>query len=236
MRLQPVPRGAGGAAAVPDEPGRAGPDPRADLHRRAGAVVVGGAHLRRPDRAGREPAGPVPDGDGVVQPGAGGVAVQRGRSHHRRRSRNRLTGRCGDAVPGRGAGVPEFADQHAVADPGRGGHHVHRAGHPVRKLHPPHHDPVHLAVRRRGGLAGVVDQRHRAGHDRHHRDHPADRHREEERHHDDRLCAGCRAQAGADAARGHPRGRAAAFPPHPDDHAGRPVRRLAVDAVDRHGR
>src|SRR5690606_24162728 len=40
----------------------------------------------------------------------------------------------------------------------------------------------------------------------------------------------------AGAARRHPRGRAAALSPDPDDDVGRAVRRTAVDAVDRYGR
>ena len=46
-----------------------------------------------------------------------------------------------------------------------------------------------LAVRGRGRAAGAAADAQRTERHRHHRDHSADRHREEERHHDDRRCA-----------------------------------------------
>jgi multidrug efflux pump len=68
----------------------------------------------------------------------------------------------------------------------------------------------------------------------HHRHHPADRHRQEERHHDDRLRARGRAQRGQAAARGDLPGLPAALPPdHDDDHGGA-ARRAAADARHRH--
>ena len=67
-----------------------------------------------------------------------------------------------------------------------------------------------------------------------HRHHPADRHRQEERHHDDRLRAGGRARGRQAAARGDPSGLPAALPPDPDDHDGGPARRAAADAGQRH--
>ena len=57
-----------------------------------------------------------------------------------------LPAQPGDQLPGRGPGVPGLAVQHALADPGGRGHHVHRARRAVRELHPPAHDPVDLAV------------------------------------------------------------------------------------------
>ena len=47
-----------------------------------------------------------------------------------------------------------------------------------------------------GALLALMAGGERAGRYRHHRHHSADRHREEKRHHDDRLCAGRRARAG----------------------------------------
>ena len=88
--------------------------------------------------------------------GAGRLAIRRRRGHQGRRGRDRHAGRRGDALPGRGAGLPEFTDEHAVADPGGGGHHVHRAGRAVRELHPPHHHPVDLALGRRGALLALL--------------------------------------------------------------------------------
>ena len=69
---------------------------------------------------------------------------------------------------------------------------------------------------------------------RHHRHHPVDRHRQEERDHDDRLRARGRAQRGPAAARGNLSGLPAALPADHDDHDGRDPRRAAADARDRH--
>ncbi|KAJ8138292.1 hypothetical protein OY671_008495, partial [Metschnikowia pulcherrima] len=223
------------AAAVPDEPGLARPDPRADLHRGAGAAVVHRPHHRGQDGAGGEPAGPVPDGHGVVQPGAWRVAVGRGRGDHRGRGRDRHAGQRRDALPGRGAGVPELAVEHAVDDPGGDRHHVHRAGRAVRKLPPPDHHPVDAAVGRGGGVAGAADQRHRARHDRHHRHHPADRHRQEERDHDDRRGDRRRADPGGESRGRDPGGSSPALPADHDDHHVRAAQRPAADAEPRPG-
>ena len=89
------------------------------------------------------------------------------------------------------------ADQPAVADPGGGGLRLHRAGRALRELHPPADDPVDPALGRRRRAAGADDHRQRPGRDRHHRHHPADRHRQEERDHDDRLRDRRRARARA---------------------------------------
>ena len=66
-------------------------------------------------------------------------------------------------------------------------------GHALRELHPSDHDPVRAAVgrRRRAPHADAVPLRPQRHCPRRH--HPADRHRQEERHHDDRL----RARGGA---------------------------------------
>ena len=77
--------------------------------------------------------------------------------------------------------------QPALADPGGGGLRLHRARRAVRELHPPADDPVDAAVGRRRRAAGADGHRQRPRRDRHHRHHPADRHRQEERDHDDRL-------------------------------------------------
>jgi len=118
----------------------------------------------------------------------------------------------------------------ALAHPGRDGVRVHRARGAVRELHPPRHHPLDPALGRGGGAAGADGDRQRPGRDRHHRDHPADRHRQEERDHDDRLCHRRRAPPGHGARAGHPPGGAAALSAHPDDDAGGPVCRAAADA------
>ena len=81
-----------------------------------------------------------------------------------------------------------------------------------------------------GALLALLITRQRPRRDRHHRHHPADRHRQEERDHDDRLRDRGRAQRGQAAARGDPPGGAAALPADPDDDAGGAVRRAAADA------
>ena len=62
----------------------------------------------------------------------------------------------------------------------------------------------------------------------------ADGHRQEERHHDDRLRARGRAHAGPVPARGHHAGVPAALPADHDDDAGGAVRRAAAGAGERH--
>src|SRR4029077_943560 len=124
-------------------------------------------------------------------------------------------------LPGDGAGVPGRAGQRALADPGRAGSGLHRSGRALRELHPPAHDPVHLAVGRGGGdprAAGLPGgaECHRA--DRHNF---ADRHREEERDHDDRLRSGGGARAGPELPGRHLPGLPPAIPPDHDDHDGR---------------
>ena len=139
-----------------------------------------------------------------------------------------------DQFPGRRARVPRVARERAVADPRGDRHHVHRARRALRELHPPDHDPVDAAV---GGCrrAARADRlRQRSVDHRDHRHHPADRHREEERDHDDRLRARRRARAGDGAARRDLPGLPVAVPAHHDDDDGRDPGRAAAD--DRLGR
>ena len=72
--------------------------------------------------------------------------------------------------------------------------------------------------------------------DRPDRHHSVDGHRQEERHHDDRLRAGGGAAPGHDAARGDRPGLPVAFPPDHDDDAGRPAGRAAAGARHRQRR
>ncbi len=62
-------------------------------------------------------------------------------------------------------------------------------GRPVRELRAPRHHSLDAAVGRDRRAAGADRGGRRPHGDRHHRHHPADRHRQEERHHDDRLRA-----------------------------------------------
>ncbi len=86
-----------------------------------------------------------------------------------------------------------LATQPAVADPRRHRDHLHRARRALRKLRPPVHDPDDAAVgrHRRAAGADVHGPRSVAGGADRHR--AADGHRQEERHHDDRLRARGRA-------------------------------------------
>ena len=133
--------------------------------------------------------GQFPGGDDLVQSRARRIAGPRGQGDTRRRGRSRPAGERAHALSGRGARVPGFARQHAAADPRRDRDDVHRARRALRKLHPSGHDPLDAAFGRRRRAARAAHLRHRPRHHRRHRHHPADRHREEERDHDDRLRA-----------------------------------------------
>ncbi len=84
-----------------------------------------------------------------------------------------------------------------------------------------------------GALLALLALQDRAVADRLHRDHPPDRHREEERHHHGRLRARGRAQPRACAGAGDLRGLPGAFPADPDDHAGGAARRVAAGVRQR---
>ena len=147
-----------------------------------------------------QPSGAVPGGHALVQPRAAatslGDAVDGDPGGAGARSGCR---RACTPTSGHRAGLRRVARERAAAHPRRDHHRLHRARRPLRELHPPDHDPLDAALggRRRAPRAhGLPDglQRHRA-----HRDHPAHRHREEERDHDDRLRARGGARPGDDA-------------------------------------
>ena len=141
-----------------------------------------------------------------------------------------------DHVPGQRAGVPAVALNRADADRGGARRRLPDPRHPLRELHPPDHHPVDAAVggSRSSDRADVVRVRFQPGcHDR--RD-PADRHRQEERHHARRLRARRRAR-GAPVHRGcDPQSGDPALPADHDDDHGCAARRRAADARHRHGR
>ena len=190
---EPVPRRAGGPAGLPGESRGAEEHLRQVGIGRAGAAL--GLHpLRARHGAARhQPPGPVPVGDAVLQPRPRRRARPRRGRDQGRRAADRPARLHPRELPGHGAGLPGLA-RHPAAPHSRRAHHgLHRAGRPLRKLHPPRHHPLDPAVggrRRHPGAPALPDapRHHRA--DRHH---PADRHREEERDHDDRLRAGSRA-------------------------------------------
>ena len=142
-----------------------------------------------------QPSGAVPGGDVVVQSGAGLSRSARRSTGSRRLQRElRVPPTLDGVVPGHGAGVPGLAVIDAAARRGRDPRRLHRARHALRELHPPDHDPLGVAFGRRRRAARADAAALRSERDRDDRRHSADRHRQEERDHDDRL----RAAGGAD--------------------------------------
>ena len=86
-----------------------------------------------------------------------------------------------------------------------------------------------------GALLALMAVRLRPQHDRPYRHHPADRHRQEERHHDDRLRDQGRARPGHEPARGNPSSLPAALPADHDDDLRRDRRRPAARARPGYG-
>ena len=162
---------------------------------RQAGPAVGGRDLRGAVGAAADrPARAVPGDQHLLQPGARRVARRGGRGHHRRPARDRHAAFHHDPFPGCGARLPEVARQPADADPRRHRHGLHRAGRALRELHPPGHDPVDPAVGRHRCALGADAGGRRSDGGGHHRHRAADRHRQEERDHDDRLRARCRTQ------------------------------------------
>ena len=128
-------------------------------------------------------------------------------------------------LPGHGGRIPGVVDERTALDPGGARHGVYRPGRPLRKLHPPDHDPLDPAVGRRRGGSFAVDLRHRSGRDRAHRHHSVDWHCQEERDHDDRLRARGGAAAGNEPPRGDLPGVPLAVSSHHDDDDGRSLGR-----------
>ena len=184
----------GGETRVPARSQRTATDlrPLADL--RDGAVERAGHATHHGVTPVSQPPGSVPVGDDQLQPegqcaaGSGGVGdpgsdgnTARAADHQRQ-------------LPGQCAGVSELPEQYADIDPGGAGGGVHHPGDAVREPDPSADHHFHVAgsrCRRPGGAVGV---RLRAGCDGHHRHDPADRHREEERHHAGGFRAGRRTQ------------------------------------------
>ena len=133
----------------------------------------------------------------VVQPGAGRVSGPGHGGHRRGGGAHRAAvGSDPGGLPGYRRRPAADAGAAALADPGRPGHHVYRAGHPVRELRAPADHSVDAAIRRPGRAAGPADAAPGLHADRADRRVPADRHRQEKRHHDGGLRAGGRAHAG----------------------------------------
>ena len=247
-RAEPVPGDPGGQARVPAKPRRAALPLSAREQRRPGAAWRRYQGQRDDRPAGDQPPGTVPGRHGILQPGSRRVAGQGGRGYRDGRRRDGAAGQHAGHVPGGGPGLQGLPDQPAAPDPGGAGDGLHRARRALRELHPSGHDPLHPAVGRGGGRALADALPRRAGHYLHHRHHPADRHRQEERHHDGGLRPGCRAQRGEESGGGHLPGLPAPLPADHDDHhggaPGRPAaghrprtgRRAAPSPGDRHRR
>jgi multidrug efflux pump len=152
--------------------------------------AVGGSlfHAGRNPACG-EPSG-APGGDhDLLQPAAQRLA-EHGDCHHRRH--HEQARRAGDDprhLSGYGEGVSGFAGQPALPHSRGAGHDLHRARRALRELHSPAHHPVDAALRRCRRAAGADGVQDRVQHHGADRRHSSDRHREEERDHDDRFCA-----------------------------------------------
>ena len=155
-------------------------------------------------------------GDDLVQSRAGrgaGRGDGRGESHRAPVAAGDDHGR----LRGHRAGVPGFAARHGAAAADHRVHHLHHSRDSVRELHPPDNDSHRVAVRRVRRAVRAVPGARRARRVRLRRHHHADRDREEERDHDDRL----RDRAGTERARvagqGDRRGGQRAIPSDHDD-------------------
>ncbi len=221
---------------VPERAGGAGGHLRAIAVRQSGAPERDHPAVRADRPALHQSPGPVPGRDRVLQPGARRVARRGGAGHRSGPAGAGHAGQHPGSLSGGGGGVPRVARQRADPDPGSGADGVYRAGCPLRELHPSDHDPVDAAVRRDGRVARADADADRPGCSRGDRHHPVDRHRHEERHHDDRLRAGGGAPRRQAAARGDLSGVPAALPADLDDYAGGAAGRAAAGTRRRRGR
>jgi multidrug efflux pump len=108
-----------------------------------------------PRSAGHHAPGAVPVRHAELQSGAGAFARRRGRCRRPAEPASACPRRSPAAIP---ATPPSsaVARRRAVADPGRGGGDLHRAGRAVRKLDPSDHDPVHLPSAGIGALLALM--------------------------------------------------------------------------------
>ena len=169
----------------------------------------------------------VSGGDADLQSAAGGGARPGGRRHSAGVGRDRHAIVADHQLPRQCAGVPGRACQRA--DPDRRGiggrlRHSRRA---LRKLHPSADHSLDAAFGRRRRAAGAVGRRLRPVGHRHHRPHPADRHRQEKRHHAGRLRHQSRTRRALAARSGAAGLSTAVSSDHDDDHDGIAQRRAA---------
>ncbi|CCD01756.1 membrane protein of unknown function (plasmid) [Azospirillum baldaniorum] len=226
--------------------GRAQPAHQPDRHHRphrrlhrVGAQHGGGddgpALGDRPRRAGEhaavgEPPGAVRRHHPLLQPRPRNLAGRGAGRHPPHHGPDRRADHHPGQLPGHRAGVPAVDRRSAGADPGGTAGRLHRAGRALRELHPPADHPVHPAFRRGGGAGRADGAGQGAEHHRADRGDPADRHRQEERDHDDRRGAGGGAERGVGPAHRDPSRLPAALPPDHDDHGRGPAGRPAAGA------
>ena len=184
---QSVSRGNGSGAAVLAKSGSAERNLCALQYTRAGAAF-GDRALRANDGcACGQSSGPIRGDHVIVQPRRGccafngdpenprhHVAHWRANLDYRHQSRHRKN-------------FPAGFGKSTVPDSGSVAHGVRGARHALRKLHPSDHDFIDLALGRCRRVAGIDAVQYRALHHRHDRCHFADRHRQKERHSDDRF-------------------------------------------------
>ena len=148
--------------------------------------------------------GSFPVGHRHLQPRAEYHAVA-GAGRHRPRGRRIAPAGIDPRRAGRrraaGAALRRLA---AAGDPGGDPRGLHHPGRVVRKPGAPADHHLHAATRRARRVARADGVQHRADRDRLHRHHPADRHRQEERHHDGGLRAVRRTPARARSGSGDP--------------------------------
>ena len=155
------------------------------------------------DAARGQSSEPVCGDDNLVQSRAGQVAERRDGGDSARVAGDPPAGAISpEASPARRSNIEKSLGDGAASRGGGGRRDLHRARHPVRELHPSDHDPVHAAVGGLGAVARALHVRHPVHDHRAYRGDPVDRHREEERDHDDRLRSPGRARGRADEPRG----------------------------------
>ena len=146
---------------MPRIPGRPERSTRIYVHRRRRRRRCRSApfaQVRAQRRAARrQPPGPVPGGDALVQPGrrawrsAQAVDAHPADAGASSACRRRLDG----SFQGTAQAFQASLAERAAADPGGHPRHLHRARHALRELHPPDHHPVHPALGRRRRAAGA---------------------------------------------------------------------------------
>ena len=169
--------------------------------------------------AGGVTTGAAAGGDHLVQPAGRGGARHGGEPARRDQGQCRRAHQHHHLAGRHRPGVPAGPGQPAAADRGGDRGDLYRAGDPLRELHPPADHPDRLALGGHGGAAVAAIAAYRSEHHRHYRAADADRHRQEERHHDGGFRAA--ATTGRDGAvRCHPRGLPDPLPADHDDHDG----------------